>query len=306
MKSKLRQGLVLAGLAAFISGLAIFYNKIVLIKMDPLIFNLLKNGGTTVILSFFLLRSWPSRKQAFSAISRYWKQLMWLGLIGGSLPFILFFEGLRQTSALNAALIQKTLFIWVALMALPFLHERLSLWQIAGYFLIIYGNLFIGGFTGFKGNRGEILILAATFLWSVEIMIAKKILLNTSSLVVAWGRMFFGLIVLLLFVVAQGKIRLLTQITPGQLLPIIGSILFLTGYVTVWYGALKRVPATVGTSVLVLATPITNILTAFFVTHTLLPTQWWSVVVIALGVGCVSLLIPSLLKQKRKIPLVSS
>jgi len=42
----------------------------------------------------------------------------------------------------------------------------------------------------------------------------------------------------------------------------------LAGYNLTWYGALKRLPATVTASALVLASPITTLLSAIFVTHT--------------------------------------
>ena len=49
-----------------------------------------------------------------------------IGVIGGSVPFILFFNGLAMASAPSAAFIHKTLFVWVVLLAVPFLGERLG------------------------------------------------------------------------------------------------------------------------------------------------------------------------------------
>ena len=45
-------------------------------------------------------------------------------MIGGSVPFVLFFEGLARAEATQAAFIQKTLVVWVALLAVPLLRER--------------------------------------------------------------------------------------------------------------------------------------------------------------------------------------
>jgi len=44
--------------------------------------------------------------------------------IVGELPFVLFFNGLAQTTGAKAGFIHKTLFIYVSLMALYFLKER--------------------------------------------------------------------------------------------------------------------------------------------------------------------------------------
>ena len=49
-----------------------------------------------------------------------------IGVLGGGVAFLLFFSGLAMASAPTAAFIHKTMFIWVALMAGPFLGERLG------------------------------------------------------------------------------------------------------------------------------------------------------------------------------------
>src|SRR3989344_103933 len=87
-------GILFALLAALISGISIFYNKLVIVRsIDPLIFNIIKNGGTALILSLFLLR----RRQDIRITiikDNLWKKLVLTGIIGGSIPFILFFQGL--------------------------------------------------------------------------------------------------------------------------------------------------------------------------------------------------------------------
>lgn len=296
----MKKGIWFALITAMISGFSIFYNKLVLIKgIDPLIFNIIKNGGVAIFFSIVFLLIPKHRRQFIRSWSLQWKRLFLIGVVGGSLPFFLFFEGLKETSAINAGLIHKTLFIWVALMAIPILKERLSFWQIAGYFLIVYGNFFIGGFSSFKASKGEFMILAATLLWSVETIIANKILKNTAALLAAWGRMFFGVLVLIVFALFQGKLALLFQIKVEQLLPILTSVLFLTGYVFSWYQALKLAPVTVVAAVLVLSTPITNFLTAIFIVHNLTAFQWFNNLAVLLGVLCVALIIPILIKQAR-------
>lgn len=269
MTNTLKKGIGFAVLAATISGFAIFYNKLVIVKgVDPLLFNILKNGGVALILSVLLLSR--AKLPTIKTLSRnQWMKLLAIAIVGGSIPFILYFEALRSVPAINANIIQKTMFVWVAMMAIPLLGERLTKIQIAGYALIVWSNVFIGGFTGFSWSRPEIMIIAATLLWSIENVIAKVALKNTESTIVAWGRMFFGSLILIAIAAFQGKLQLLLQITPIQLLAIGGSVLFLTGYVTSWYKALSLAPATVVTSILILATPITNVLSTIFITHTL-------------------------------------
>lgn len=259
-------GIGLAVLTAGISGCSIFYNKVVAIQgIDSLVFNILKNGGVALILTAILAGT-NRLPQLRSLGSRNWKKLLAVGLIGGGIPFWLFFEGLKSVPAGNANIIQKSLFIWVALLAVPFLKEKLNRWQIAGYLAILWSNVLFG-FQGFTGSRGEWMILSATMLWSVENVIAAYALRELPGTVVAWSRMFFGTVFLLAAAAVTGKLSLLAAVPPAQLPAIAGSILFLSGYVLSWYTALKYAPATVVTAVLVLATPITSLLSAVFLSQ---------------------------------------
>lgn len=288
MTGNTKKGIIFAVLAAAISGASIFYNKLVVVGgIDSLIFNILKNGGVAIALSVFLIASGKVRILS-TLTKRQWIYLAAIGIIGGSIPFVLFFDALKTVSAVNANLIQKTLFIWVALLAIPFLHEKLSAWQVVGYILVAWSNVLLGGLGGFKFSTAEFMILAATLLWSVENVIAKITLKNTDSFVVAWGRMFIGSFILLVIAAIQGKIGLLASVTPTQLWMTAGSIILLTGYVTSWYRALKFAPATLVTSVLILATPITNILSAIFISHTLPNEQIMQTVVMVAGLAVIA------------------
>lgn len=290
MQNNFKKGLLFAILAAVISGFSIFYNKLVLVKgIDSLIFNILKNGGVAILFTLFLLSNQQSRLDLKKTLTKDWLKLLLIGVIGGSIPFFLFFEGLKHTSALNATLIQKSLFVWVALLAIPLLGEKLSIWQAAGFGLLIFGNLFIGGFKGFLGNTAEMMIFTATLFWTVEVILVKKFMNGAAYMILAWGRMFFGTLLLVLFAVFTHKIQLLTKVTSSQLMSIAGSVVFLSFYVGFWYKSLKLAPATVVTSVLVLATPITNILTAVFITHSLVTFPVTNLLATIVGVLGISL-----------------
>lgn len=288
MPSKVKQGILFALLAAFISGLSIFYNKLIVVKgIDSTIFNILKNGGTALVLSM-LLASTASGRKVFTLTKKKWILLLIIAIVGGSIPFILFFEGLKVIPAINANLIQKTVFIWVAVLAIIFLKEKLTWIQILGYALVLASNLFIGGFDGFTLNSAEGLVLIATLFWSVENIVVKITLRDTDPKVVAWGRMFLGCVILLGYALISGKIGLFEQISPSLLLPICGSIILLSGYVFSWYKALSLAPVTVVTAILVLATPITNVLSAVFVTHSLDLIQLLNLILSFVGIVCIA------------------
>ncbi|OGC56871.1 hypothetical protein A2425_02170 [candidate division WWE3 bacterium RIFOXYC1_FULL_42_17] len=263
------QGIYLALLTAVISGISIFVNKFAVDAIKPaLYFTSVKNLAVAFLIISIVLATGEWRK-----IVRLTKKelgyLVLIGLVGGSLPFYLYFTGLSQTPAINAALIHKTLVFWVMLMAIPLLKEKVSKWQFVGVLMLFAGNTIVGGFKGFKFSQGELMLLVATVLWAVENIIAKKVLATVSSNIVTAFRMGLGSVVLMsatLITVPQVMQKSLNL--NGQQYFLIGlTVLFLLAYTTTWYRALKHAPAVVVTSVLVSSTLITNILSAIFITH---------------------------------------
>lgn len=264
----MRNATYLALAAAAISGVSNFTAKIaVSVISDATLFTTLKNSLVALFLigCVVALKKMPEIK---SLTKSQWLKLAAIGLIGGSVPFALFFTGLQKTSAINAGLIHKTLFLWVLLMAIPILKEKLSWQQWAGIGAIFGANLAIGGFTGFKLNSGELMILLATIFWAIENIIAKIALKDISSITVASARMVFGSFLLFLFLVWKDTpATSIFNLNPEQWGWTIFSSILLFGYVTTWYAALKYAPATYVAALLVPATLITNILSAVFITH---------------------------------------
>jgi drug/metabolite transporter (DMT)-like permease len=198
-----------------------------------------------------------------------WIRLLLIGLIGGAVPFLLFFKGLSLASATSAAFIHKTLFIWVAFLALPLLKEKLSVFQFLALGMMAVGVYLFAGPAGLALGLGEMLVFFATILWAVENIIAKIALKNIAPVIVGWGRMFFGSLFLLAYLVFSGGVSLLAVSSLSQASWLFLSGAFLFGYVVTWYTALKHAPATVVSSVLVVAAPITALLNGVFVSGTL-------------------------------------
>ena len=259
----MNKGIQLALLTAAISGFSIFFSKIFVSKMDPVVFTTLKNIFVAIVLSGFLFR--PTLTASFRKLTKQdWIKLVLIGVIGGSIPFALFFTGLTMTTASTGAIIHKTLFIWVAFLAIIFLREKLTFLQMIGYTLILWGGMWTSGLRGINFNRGEQMILAATIFWAVENVIAKKALNTIPSELVAWGRMFIGSIILVSIVVWQGKTNTLFSLSFSNLQATLVGAAFLTGYVLTWYKALSKAPATVVSVVLTLSTIITGLLSTQF------------------------------------------
>ena len=212
-----------------------------------------------------------------------------LAVIGGSIPFILFFSGLAQATGPGAALIHKTLFIWVAVLAVVFLREtpgsapRSSRWARCSAARSSWARL---GALGV--GSAEVMILAATLLWSVEVVVARRLLggearerparrdrpdgarrRSSSS-----GSC-----------VAPGRIDAVASFSMEQWAIVAATGVLLIGYVTTWYAALQRAPASLVTSVLVGGAVVTGVLAAIRTGTIPAPTVGVGLALLALGVG---------------------
>src|SRR3989304_2677545 len=120
----LRWGVGLAFATALISGVSIFTNAFAVKQLpDAAVYTTLKNGMAALILvGLAAMTVRPAEVRAMRRGS--WLRLIVIAIVGGSVPFLLFFIGLAQATAPSAAFIQKTLFIWVAIFAVPFLREQ--------------------------------------------------------------------------------------------------------------------------------------------------------------------------------------
>lgn len=264
-----QKGIYLAIITAIISGVSIIVNKFAVgVISPPLLFTAVKNAGVglLIIAAILALGKWREILKLKRSDVVY---LVLIGIIGGSLPFYLFFTGLSQIPAVNSAIIQKTLVLWVAVFALPFLKEKLSKKQLLAVMLLFTSNLLIGGFKGFKFSQGELFVLMATILWSVETVIAKKVMVRVDPDLVTGARMGFGSIILLIAaaITSPSSFGGGFKLSSIQWFWLLLTMATLFAYVTAWYRALKLAPATTVTSILVASTLVTNILSAVFVTH---------------------------------------
>ncbi len=257
-----RAGLLLALVAAGVSGISVFVNAFAVKQLpDPAVYTTLKNGVAAAILVG--LAAITIRPGQVGAVSRgEWLRLAIIGVVGGSIPFLLFFTGLAQASGPSAAFIQKTLFIWVAILAVPFLGERLGWAQLAALGVLLAGQALVLSPANVRWGSGETLIALATLLWAAETILVRRVLRTVPTGIVAAGRLGFGLVILIGYLATAGKLPTVATLSPVQWAWALGTGALLAGYVGTWFGALQRAPASLVTAVLVIGAPITAALQA--------------------------------------------
>lgn len=254
-----KKGLLLVFLTAVISGFSIFINKYSVEVINPYVFTFLKNAFVAIGLTGFILlaKDWETIKKLNK---KQWGLLVLIGFIGGSIPFLLFFKGLSLTNAAQGSFIQKTMFIYVIIIAVLFLKESFNKKILIGALFLLLGNILLLKTLPYSFGRGDFLILLATFLWAVENVISKYILKSLPGKIVAWGRMFFGLIFIFIYLLFSGQLAALGALNIQQIKWVIITAILLFAYVMTWYSGLKYVPVSVATSVLLIGSPITTLL----------------------------------------------
>lgn len=263
-------GIGMAAITALISGVAVFINGYGVRAWrevtDTTTYTTAKNlvaAVVLIVLAAALTRRGSTEGWRPPTSRRGWITLVLVALVGGSIPFALFFEGLAAATSTDAAFLHKTLVIWVAILAAVFLRERLSGWHVAAIAALIAGQVLLaGGVESIVAGPGEAMILAATLLWSVEVVIAKKLLPAVSPMTLGVARMAGGSIVLIGIVAVRGGLTTLGDLTAAHLGWVLVTGVVLAGYVGTWYSALARAQAVDVTAVLVAGALITGVLRA--------------------------------------------
>lgn len=255
-----QKGLYLAFVTMLISGFAVFLNARMVADMDAIVQTTLKNGLVGLMIVGLLL---TRRKQhVFATITLSdWKKLTLIALLGGSISFGLFFSGLKMIGAADGALLHKTLVLWVTLLAIPFLKEKISL-PLGLVAVGLYGVNFIGGNAFGSLTIAHGMVLAATVMWSVETILVKRWLRFFDPDVLLFGRMVMGSVFLAAYMFMTGKAGLVLAVTATQWAGLAVVSLLLFGYVTTWYRALRLAPASAVAAILVGSTVITTTLSS--------------------------------------------
>jgi len=284
-------GIALAMAVALVSGVSVFVNGFAVKQLpDAAVYTTLKNGVAAILLIAVAAAVVP-RGTVRALDRRAWSSMAVIGVIGGSVPFILFFSGLAIASAPSAAFIHKTMFVWVVLLAVPFLGERLGWFPIAALGVLLAGQFLAAPPNGVTWGTGETMILAATLLWAVEVVIARRLLVgNVPSPVVGAARLGIGLIVLVGYLALTGRFAVVAGLSPTQWAWGLGTGILLAVYVGTWLAALRRAPASIVASVLVLGAPVTAVLTALSNGALPAPPALAGQAAITLGVGLVAVL----------------
>ena len=261
--SRRSTGIAIAFVTACISGVSIWVNSHAVARFDDAtVYTTAKNAVAGLLLLAVALPLLRRAGNGAAAVpSRLRPALLAVAVVGGSVPFVLFFEGLARAEATQAAFIQKTLVVWVALLAIPLRRERIGIAHVAAIVFVIAGQAVLAGSAGtVVFGTGEAMILAATLLWAVEVMLAKRLLDDVAVRVLAVARMVLGTLLLLAWLVVSGRADDFVRLTASQWSWALLTGVLLGAYVATWYAALARAQCVDVTAVLVFGAVVTAFL----------------------------------------------
>lgn len=297
---KSNKGINYATLTALVSGVSIFLNKFaVAVVKPPIYFTGTKNLAVGIMLLGFILvtRKW---RLLLRLSSKELTILLSIAVIGGTIPFYLFFTGLATVSALTAGFLQKTLVIWIAFMAVSIFKEKMSMYHYLGIGLIIIGNFITVGTSSFVFSTGEWMILGSSFFWAIEYVIAKKALESLDPDLVSFFRLGIGSLLLLGAGYFSGAGYVINYSLESYLWLFLTAILLLV-YVSLWYRALKFAPVITVAVILSLSTIVTSFLSAIFVSQSISTLVTAQNALVTAGAGVFMLAIYSASKDSSQV-----
>lgn len=283
-------GLILVLTTAFISGISTFINAYAVHGTGSDAFVTVRN--VMVAAAFVPVALVATRSLGAPALRRGdWGRLLLIGLIGGAIPFLLFFHGLQIATAAGGAATAsfgyRTLFLWASVFGIIVLREKFH-WRVAlGATLLLAGNVLLLSLTSPIWTDGTAYVLAATVLWAAEYTVSKRTLRDLPSATVALGRMGFGAVFLVGYLSFTTQWGTVARFTGAQWEWMGISAALLGAFVASFYPGLKRVDLGVASSALVLGFPVTWLLAVLVQGSSFTLAQAAGVLAIVAGVGTV-------------------
>ncbi|MCC6276762.1 MAG: DMT family transporter [Oligoflexia bacterium] len=265
--------------------IAYLVNKFVMDRLHPAAVVYIRVLGAAAILTVILFpkirRHFPTRSQ--------WLQITTMSILGIVLNLILFMEGLARTSATHGALISSTIPIVVLSFASFLGYEKLNPRRIAGIALSMAGvwMTFWASKTGSGEAKlwGDFLCVLNTLCFSLYLTLSLKINRSVPPMIVTWGMMVAGTVLLIPYSYSEFVSipwTSLTWVDHGAFAYIVLGSTVATYFLNNW--ALSKAESSFVGLYILLQPLITSILDRIFRGQILTGLSVWALVLIILGV----------------------
>lgn len=194
-------------------------------QVPPLALNFWRWTGS---IAFSLPLAWVWLRKEWPLLLKHWRWVLAMCAMGTTIFQSMIYIGLQSTTALNGALINATVPVFVAMLAWPVLGERLTMRQSLGIAVSLLGVVVIitrGDWAVVKAlhfNPGDLWILAAMPVWSVYTVLIKRWPPGLSRITFLATMGMLGCVMMLPFYAGEMASGRIMQVTPAS----IGAILF--------------------------------------------------------------------------------
>ncbi|MFE4523647.1 DMT family transporter [Cytobacillus firmus] len=143
----------------------------------PVLFSLMR-----WLIAFLLLTPFMTKqlKNDWNIIRKHMKILLLLAVTGIAGYNTIIYFALQYTTSINASVVNSTTPLFIAILAVFLLREKLLAHHAAGIILSVFGILFVISkgsvevFLSWEINAGDFYVLAAVFMWALYSVIVKK------------------------------------------------------------------------------------------------------------------------------------
>jgi drug/metabolite transporter (DMT)-like permease len=213
-------------------------SKALLVEMKPLLIS-----GLVFLLAGLVLLPYKPR-QILGKRSATW--MLASGLLGSALAPTLYLFGVDQTSAVNASLLTNTEVFFTALIAFAVFRETLKRNQLLEGILVLAGvivvstNLELSGIQLQQGLAGNLLVIAASFVWGVDNNVSRITSHKFGPLFVSKFRNVIGGGLVMAYLVAVAQ----PIVVPIESLPLLVALTaFIVSATLFFMAALTRIGA---------------------------------------------------------------
>ncbi|MDM5225530.1 DMT family transporter [Cytobacillus sp. NJ13] len=172
-----KYGFLMLILANMIWGGNFVIGRIGVDYFPPLLFSLMRWIIAFLLLTPFMVKQ---LKKDWNIIWQHKRILLLLAVTGVAGYNTIIYFALQYTTSINASVVNSTTPLFIAILAIFILREKLLAHQAAGILLSVFGILYIISkgsiemFLSWKINAGDLYVLAAVIMWALYSVIGKK------------------------------------------------------------------------------------------------------------------------------------
>ncbi|WP_264739303.1 DMT family transporter [Cytobacillus firmus] len=177
VETKKKYGFLMLILANMIWGGNFVIGRIGVDYFPPLLFSLMRWIIAFLLLTPFMVKQ---LKKDWNIIWQHKRILLLLAVTGVAGYNTIIYFALQYTTSINASVVNSTTPLFIAILAIFILREKLLARQAAGILLSVFGILYIISkgsiemFLSWKINAGDLYVLAAVIMWALYSVIGKK------------------------------------------------------------------------------------------------------------------------------------